>query len=81
MEYTGATVCKVFTCFECSLTRFLSWLGASALHFTETVEEFEDSIMQKKMKIPKMSIKYSGNSIENHFEEDRLPLRHKKVSY
>ena len=60
---------------------FTFWLAALALHFTETVEEFEDSIMQKKMKIPKMSIKYSGNSIENHFEEDRLPLRHKKVRY
>ncbi|XP_030228468.1 BEN domain-containing protein 5 [Gadus morhua] len=53
---------------------------AQILALAETVEEFEDSIMQKKMKIPKMSIKYSGNSIENHFEEDRLPLRHKKAS-
>lgn len=52
---------------------------AQILALAETVEEFEDSIMQKKMKIPKMSIKYSGNSIENHFEEDRLPLRHKKA--
>ncbi|CAL8253726.1 unnamed protein product [Merluccius merluccius] len=52
---------------------------AQILALAETVEEFEDSIMQKKMKIPKMSIQYSGNSIENHFEEDRLPLRHKKV--
>lgn len=33
------------------------------------------------MKIPKMSIQYSGNSIENHYEEDRLPLRHKKVRH
>uniref|UniRef100_A0A8C4IUX9 BEN domain-containing protein 5 n=1 Tax=Dicentrarchus labrax TaxID=13489 RepID=A0A8C4IUX9_DICLA len=41
-------------------------------------EEFEDSIMQKKMKIPKMSIKNSGNSIENNFGEERMPLRHKK---
>lgn len=49
------------------------------LHFTDTVEEFEDSIMQKKMKIPKMSIKNSGNSIENSFGEERMPLRHKKV--
>ena len=49
------------------------------LHFTDTVEEFEDSIMQKKMKIPKMSIKNSGNSIENNFGEERMPLRHKKV--
>ncbi len=31
------------------------------------------------MKIPKMSIKNSGNSIENSFGEDRMPLRHKKV--
>ncbi|XP_030289230.1 cytosolic carboxypeptidase 6 isoform X4 [Sparus aurata] len=44
-----------------------------------TVEEFEDSIMQKKMKIPKMSIKNSGNSIENSFGEERMPLRHKKA--
>lgn len=49
------------------------------LHFTDTVEEFEDSIMQKKMKIPKMSIENSGNSIENNFGEERMPLRHKKV--
>uniref|UniRef100_A0A3B4T1T8 BEN domain-containing protein 5 n=2 Tax=Seriola TaxID=8160 RepID=A0A3B4T1T8_SERDU len=42
-------------------------------------EEFEDSIMQKKMKIPKMSIENSGNSIENNFGEERMPLRHKKV--
>lgn len=49
------------------------------LHFTDTVEEFEDRIMQKKMKIPKMSIKNSGNSIENSFGEERMPLRHKKV--
>lgn len=48
-------------------------------HFTDTVKEFEDSIMQKKMKIPKMSIKNSGNSIENNFGEERMPLRHKKV--
>lgn len=50
-----------------------------SLHFTETVEEFEDRIMQKKMKIPKMSLKNSGNSIENSFGEERMPLRHKKV--
>ncbi len=31
------------------------------------------------MKIPKMSIKNSGNSIENNFGEERVPLRHKKV--
>uniref|UniRef100_A0A667WTF9 BEN domain-containing protein 5 n=1 Tax=Myripristis murdjan TaxID=586833 RepID=A0A667WTF9_9TELE len=51
---------------------------AQILALAETVEEFEDSIMQKKMKIPKMSIKNSGNSIENHFGEERMPLRHKK---
>ena len=49
------------------------------LHFTDTVEEFEDRIMQKKMKIPKMSIKNSGSSVENSFGEERMPLRHKKV--
>jgi len=47
--------------------------------FTDTVDEFEDSITQKKMKIPKMSVKNSGNSIENNFGEERMPLRHKKV--
>ncbi|XP_028857747.1 BEN domain-containing protein 5 isoform X2 [Denticeps clupeoides] len=35
--------------------------------------------MQKKMKIPKMSTRNAGNSIDNHFGEERLPLRHKKV--
>lgn len=49
------------------------------LGLTDTVEEFEDSITQKKMKIPKMSTKNSGNSIENSFGEERMPLRHKKV--
>lgn len=43
------------------------------------MEEFEESLTQKKMKIPKMSIRNSGNS-ENSFGEDRMPLRHKKVS-
>lgn len=51
------------------------------LNFTDSVEEFEDRIMQKKMKIPKMSIKNSGNSIENFFGDERMPLRHKKVGY
>ncbi|XP_055024736.1 BEN domain-containing protein 5 isoform X2 [Misgurnus anguillicaudatus] len=32
--------------------------------------------MQKKMKIPKMS---NRNTVENHFGEERMPLRHKKV--
>lgn len=31
------------------------------------------------MKIPKMSTRNMGNSVENHFGEERLPLRHKKV--
>lgn len=51
----------------------------SLLNSTDTVEEFEDRIMQKKMKIPKMSIKNSGNSFENCYGEERMPLRHKKV--
>lgn len=51
----------------------------SLLNSTDTVEEFEDRIMQKKMKIPKMSIKDSGNSFDNCYEEERMPLRHKKV--
>ncbi|XP_031430501.1 BEN domain-containing protein 5 isoform X3 [Clupea harengus] len=36
--------------------------------------------MQKKMKIPKMSSRNTGSIIGNHFGEERLPLRHKKVS-
>lgn len=52
-----------------------------SMHLTETVEEFEDRIMQKKMKIPKMSLKNSGNSVENSFGEERMPLRHKKVGF
>ncbi|XP_072770723.1 BEN domain-containing protein 5 [Nerophis lumbriciformis] len=35
--------------------------------------------MQKKMKIPKMSIRSSGNSVDNSFGEERMPLRHKKA--
>ncbi|XP_058641792.1 BEN domain-containing protein 5 isoform X2 [Onychostoma macrolepis] len=42
----------------------------------ESIEEFEHSIMQKKMKIPKMS---NRNTVENHFGEERMPLRHKKL--
>lgn len=57
----------------------LSFFLLLFLHLTDTVVEFEDSIMQKKMKIPKMSLKNSGNSIENSFGEERMPLRHKKV--
>ncbi|KAM9385360.1 LOW QUALITY PROTEIN: BEN domain-containing protein 5 [Pholidichthys leucotaenia] len=49
------------------------------LALADTIEEFEDSIIQKKMKIPKMSLKNSGNAIENNFGEERMPLRHKKV--
>ncbi|XP_065325801.1 BEN domain-containing protein 5 isoform X1 [Pelmatolapia mariae] len=52
---------------------------AQILALADTVEEFEDSITQKKMKIPKMSTKNSGNSIENNFGEERMPLRHKKA--
>lgn len=51
----------------------------SLLNSTDTVEEFEDRIMQKKMKIPKMSIKNSGNSFDSCYGEERMPLRHKKV--
>ncbi len=46
------------------------------LLFLESIEDFEHSIMQKKMKIPKMS---NRNTVENHFGEERMPLRHKKV--
>ncbi|XP_024134440.1 BEN domain-containing protein 5 isoform X1 [Oryzias melastigma] len=52
---------------------------AQILALADTVEEFEESLTQKKMKIPKMSIRNSGNS-ENSFGEDRMPLRHKKAS-
>ncbi|XP_061680306.1 BEN domain-containing protein 5-like isoform X2 [Syngnathoides biaculeatus] len=52
---------------------------AHILALADAVEEFEDFIMQKKMKIPKMSIKNSGNSIENSFGQERMPLRHKKA--
>ncbi|XP_051928828.1 BEN domain-containing protein 5 isoform X1 [Hippocampus zosterae] len=52
---------------------------AHILALADAVEEFEDFIMQKKMKIPKMSIKNSGNSIENSFGGERVPLRHKKA--
>lgn len=49
------------------------------LYFADNVDEFEHNIMQKKMKIPKMSTRNMGYSVENHFGEERLPLRHKKV--
>nr|XP_061790805.1 BEN domain-containing protein 5 isoform X2 [Nerophis lumbriciformis] len=52
---------------------------AHILALADTVEDFENLIMQKKMKIPKMSIKNSGNSIENSYGEERMPLRHKKA--
>lgn len=57
----------------------MGFFMVSLLNSTDTVEEFEDRIMQKKMKIPKMSIKNSGNSFENCYGEERMPLRHKKV--
>ncbi|XP_068599903.1 BEN domain-containing protein 5 [Brachionichthys hirsutus] len=52
---------------------------AQILALADTVVELEDRIMQKKMKIPKMSFKNSGNSVENNFGEERMPLRHKKA--
>ncbi|XP_077389996.1 BEN domain-containing protein 5-like isoform X1 [Festucalex cinctus] len=52
---------------------------AHILALADAVEEFGDFIMQKKMKIPKMSIRNSGNSIENSFGGERMPLRHKKA--
>ncbi|XP_076845687.1 BEN domain-containing protein 5 isoform X1 [Brachyhypopomus gauderio] len=52
---------------------------AQILALADTIEEFEDSIMQKKMKIPKMSTRNAGHAVENHFGEERIPLRHKKV--
>ncbi|XP_023677178.1 BEN domain-containing protein 5 [Paramormyrops kingsleyae] len=52
---------------------------AQILALAENIEEFEHSIMQKKMKIPKLSNRDMANAVENHFGEDQLPLRHKKV--
>ncbi|XP_031430500.1 BEN domain-containing protein 5 isoform X2 [Clupea harengus] len=52
---------------------------AQILALAENIEEFEHSIMQKKMKIPKMSSRNTGSIIGNHFGEERLPLRHKKA--
>ncbi|TSN76556.1 BEN domain-containing protein 5 [Bagarius yarrelli] len=52
---------------------------AHILALAESVEELDNSIMQKKMKIPKMATRNSGHVIENHFGEERMPLRHKKV--
>lgn len=45
----------------------------------DSIEELDISIMQKKMKIPKMTTRNSGHAIDNHFSEERVPLRHKKV--
>uniref|UniRef100_A0A3B4ZWL7 BEN domain-containing protein 5 n=1 Tax=Stegastes partitus TaxID=144197 RepID=A0A3B4ZWL7_9TELE len=52
---------------------------AQILALAGKLSSLTHSITQKKMKIPKMSIKNSGNSIENSFGEERMPLRHKKV--
>uniref|UniRef100_W5MSM8 BEN domain-containing protein 5 n=1 Tax=Lepisosteus oculatus TaxID=7918 RepID=W5MSM8_LEPOC len=51
---------------------------AQILALAENIEEFEHSIMQKKMKIPKLSTNALDNSVENHFGEELLPLKHKK---
>ncbi|XP_010870355.2 BEN domain-containing protein 5 isoform X1 [Esox lucius] len=52
---------------------------AQLLALADNIDEFKNSIMQKKMKIPKMTTRNMGNSVENHFGEERLPLRHKKA--
>ncbi|XP_066547735.1 BEN domain-containing protein 5 [Amia ocellicauda] len=52
---------------------------AQILALAENIQEFEHSIMQKKMKIPKLSTNAVENSVENHFGEELLPLKHKKV--
>uniref|UniRef100_A0A674DBQ7 BEN domain containing 5 n=1 Tax=Salmo trutta TaxID=8032 RepID=A0A674DBQ7_SALTR len=52
---------------------------AQILALADNIDEFEHNIMQKKMKIPKMSTRNMGYSVENHFGEERLPLRHKKA--
>ncbi|GAA6092682.1 BEN domain-containing protein 5 [Tachysurus ichikawai] len=52
---------------------------AHILALADSIEELDISIMQKKMKIPKMTTRNSGHAIDNHFSEERVPLRHKKV--
>ncbi|XP_066500837.1 BEN domain-containing protein 5-like isoform X8 [Hoplias malabaricus] len=52
---------------------------AQILALADNIEEFENSIMQKKMKIPKMSTRNAGHAVDNHFGEERMSLRHKKV--
>ncbi|MCI4380764.1 hypothetical protein PGIGA_G00243810 [Pangasianodon gigas] len=52
---------------------------AHILSLADSIEELDNSIMQKKMKIPKMTTRNAGHAIENHFGEERMPLRHKKV--
>ncbi|KAJ7986607.1 hypothetical protein DPEC_G00341630 [Dallia pectoralis] len=52
---------------------------AQLLALADNIDEFKHSVKQKKMKIPKMTTRNMGNSAENHFAEERLPLRHKKA--
>ncbi|RXM98851.1 BEN domain-containing protein 5 [Acipenser ruthenus] len=52
---------------------------AQILALAENIQEFEHSILQKKMKIPKLSTKDVEKSEQNHFGEERMPLRHKKA--
>ncbi|XP_033863034.2 BEN domain-containing protein 5 isoform X1 [Acipenser ruthenus] len=52
---------------------------AQILALAENIQEFEHSILQKKMKIPKLSTKDVEKSEQNHFGEEPMPLRHKKA--
>lgn len=52
---------------------------AQILALAENIQEFEHSILQKKMKIPKLSTKDVVKSQQNHFGEEPMPLRHKKA--
>ncbi|XP_058891066.1 BEN domain-containing protein 5-like isoform X2 [Acipenser ruthenus] len=52
---------------------------AQILALAENIQEFEHSILQKKMKIPKLSTKDVEKSQQNHFGEEPMPLRHKKA--
>ncbi|MBN3279995.1 BEND5 protein, partial [Polyodon spathula] len=53
--------------------------NAQILALAENIQEFEHSILQKKMKIPKLSTKDVEKSQQNHFGEEPMPLRHKKA--
>ncbi|XP_062855085.1 BEN domain-containing protein 5 isoform X2 [Trichomycterus rosablanca] len=53
--------------------------AAHILALADSIEEFNHSIMQKKMKIPKMTARNAGHVTEHYYNDERMPLRHKKV--